>query len=69
MFPKPSLRAGSIKKFEDRPLTREEAPAGSSTPRSRPNHKLTPAWRFYVLGPAARRNYGLALGDRKGEAA
>lgn len=30
-----------------------------------PNHRMTEPWRFYVLGPDARRAYGLALGDRK----
>ena len=30
-----------------------------------PNHRLTQPWRFYVLGPEARRAYGLALGNRK----
>ena len=30
-----------------------------------PNHRLTEPWRFYVLGPEARRAYGSALGARK----
>ena len=55
----------SIKKFEDRPLTREELEPLLAAAVLAPNHKLTQPWRFYVLGPAARRAYGLALGDRK----
>jgi nitroreductase len=30
-----------------------------------PNHRLTQPWRFYVLGPEARRRYGTTLGERK----
>ncbi|CAG1769991.1 Putative NAD(P)H nitroreductase YdjA [uncultured bacterium] len=30
-----------------------------------PNHHLTQPWRFYVLGPEARRAYGAVLGARK----
>lgn len=30
-----------------------------------PNHRMTEPWRFYVLGPEARRAYGMALGERK----
>ena len=30
-----------------------------------PNHRMTQPWRFYVLGPKARRAYGAALGARK----
>ena len=30
-----------------------------------PNHRMTQPWRFYVLGPEARRAYGMVLGDRK----
>ncbi len=32
---------------------------------SAPNHRLTQPWRFYVLGPRARRALGDALGVRK----
>jgi nitroreductase len=55
----------SIKKFEDRPLTREEIEPLLDAAVLAPNHKLTQPWRFYVLGPEARRRYGLALGERK----
>jgi nitroreductase len=30
-----------------------------------PNHRLTQPWRFYVLGPEARRAFGQVLGRRK----
>ena len=30
-----------------------------------PNHRLTEPWRYYVLGPDAREEYGRALGVRK----
>ena len=55
----------SIKKFQDRPVTREEIEALLDAAVQAPNHHLTQPWRFYVLGPEARRRYGLALGDRK----
>jgi nitroreductase len=55
----------SIKKFQDRPVTREEVKALLDAAVLAPNHHLTQPWRFYVLGPEARRRYGLALGDRK----
>jgi nitroreductase len=55
----------SIKKFQDRAVTREEIEALLDAAVLAPNHKLTQPWRFYVLGPAARRRYGLALGQRK----
>ena len=55
----------SIRSFEDRPLTREEIEALLESATSAPNHHLTQPWRFYVLGPEARRGYGVALGDRK----
>ena len=55
----------SIKKFEDRPLSREEIEPLLDAAVLAPNHHLTQPWRFYVLGPEARRQYGLALGERK----
>jgi len=55
----------SIKKFEDRPLMREEIEPLLDAAVLAPNHHLTQPWRFYVLGPESRRRYGLALGDRK----
>ena len=55
----------SIKKFQDRPVTREQIEGLLDAAVLAPNHHLTQPWRFYVLGPTSRRNYGLALGDRK----
>ena len=55
----------SIKKFQDRPVTREEIDALLDAAVQAPNHHLTQPWRFYVLGPESRRRYGLALGERK----
>jgi nitroreductase len=55
----------SIKKFLDRPVTREEFESLLDAAVLAPNHHLTQPWRFYVLGAEARRRYGLALGDRK----
>ena len=55
----------SIKKFQNRPITREEIDALLDAGVLAPNHHLTQPWRFYVLGPDARRRYGLALGERK----
>jgi nitroreductase len=55
----------SIKKFQDRPLTRAEIEPLLDAAVLAPNHHLTQPWRFYVLGPEARRGYGLALGERK----
>ena len=55
----------SIKRFTDRPVTREEIEQILDAATLAPNHRLTQPWRFYVLGPAARYAYGLALGDRK----
>src|SRR5215831_2489858 len=55
----------SIKKFTDRPVTREEIEALLAAAALAPNHRLTQPWRFYVLGPEARYAYGLALGARK----
>jgi nitroreductase len=55
----------SIKRFTDRPVSREEIEAVLAAAVLAPNHRLTLPWRFYVLGPDARHAYGLALGDRK----
>ena len=55
----------SIKRFADRPVSREEIETLLDAATQAPNHKLTQPWRFYVLGPEARYAYGLALGDRK----
>lgn len=55
----------SIKRFTDRPITREQLERLLSSAVAAPNHRLTQPWRFYVLGPEARHAYGLALGERK----
>jgi nitroreductase len=55
----------SIKRFTDRPVTRDEIETILAAATLAPNHKLTQPWRFYVLGPEARYAYGLALGNRK----
>jgi len=55
----------SIKRFADRQVTREQIELLLSAAALAPNHRLTQPWRFYVLGPNARRRYGEALGVRK----
>jgi nitroreductase len=55
----------SIKRFSDRPVSREEIETLLDAATLAPNHRLTQPWRFHVLGPEARYAYGLALGDRK----
>ena len=58
-------RRRSIKRFTDRPVTRDEIETLLAAAVLAPNHRLTEPWRFYVLGPEARYAYGLALGERK----
>ena len=55
----------SIKEFTDRPIGREEIEPLLEAAVHAPNHRMTEPWRFYVLGPEARRGYGRALGMRK----
>jgi nitroreductase len=55
----------SIKTFTDRPVTRKEIEQLLNAACQAPNHRMTEPWRFYVLGPRARRAYGEALGRRK----
>ena len=55
----------SIKKFTNRPVTREEIETLLSAAVAAPNHRLSQPWRFYVLGPEARHAYGTVLGGRK----
>jgi nitroreductase len=55
----------SVKRFTDRAITKEEIETLLAAATLAPNHRLTQPWRFYVLGPAARHAYGLALGARK----
>ncbi len=55
----------SIKQFSERPISREEIERLLDAAALAPNHRMTQPWRFYVLGPKARRAYGEALGARK----
>ncbi len=55
----------SIKQFTDRPIGRAEIERLLEGAVLAPNHRMTQPWRFYVLGPEARRAYGAALGARK----
>jgi nitroreductase len=55
----------SVKRFTDRAVSRADMEALLAAATLAPNHRLTQPWRFYVLGPAARYGYGLALGTRK----
>ena len=55
----------SIKTFTDRPVSRGEIEQLLTAACQAPNHRMTEPWRFYVLGPQARRAYGEALGHRK----
>jgi nitroreductase len=66
MNPSDAIRSRrSIKRFTDRPVSREEIETLLTAATLGPNHRLTQPWRFYVLGPDARYAYGLVLGDRK----
>jgi len=55
----------SIREFTDREVSREEIERVLDAAVHAPNHRMTQPWRFYVLGPEARRAYGAALGARK----
>lgn len=55
----------SIKRFTDRPVTRDEIERLLDAACQAPNHRMTEPWRYYVLGPESRRSYGAALGRRK----
>jgi nitroreductase len=55
----------SIKEFTPKPITREEVERLLDAAAQAPNHRLTQPWRFYVLGPEARRAFGEVLGRRK----
>ena len=55
----------SVKKFNDRAISREEIETVLRAAVLAPNHRMTQPWRFYVLGPESRRGYGAALGARK----
>lgn len=55
----------SIKRFTERPVTREEIERLLEAAVQAPNHRMTEPWRFYVLGPQTRAAYGNVLGRRK----
>ncbi len=55
----------SIREFTSREVTRAEIETLLEHAVTVPNHRLTQPWHFYVLGPAARRAFGIALGARK----
>jgi nitroreductase len=55
----------SVKRFTDRPVSREEIERLLDAAVLAPNHRMTEPWRFYVLGPVSRRRYGEVLGGRK----
>jgi nitroreductase len=55
----------SVKRFADAPVAREKIELLLGAAAQAPNHRMTQPWRFYVLGPEARRAYGAALGARK----
>jgi nitroreductase len=55
----------SVKEFTSRPVSREQIETVLDAAVLAPNHRSTEPWRFYVLGPEARRAYGAALGARK----
>ena len=55
----------SIKQFTDREVTRDEIERLLEAAVQAPNHRMTEPWRFYVLGPGARRAFGRVLGGRK----
>ena len=55
----------SIKEFTSKPIAREDVERLLDAAAQAPNHRLTQPWRFYVLGPEARRAFGEALGRRK----
>lgn len=55
----------SIREFTTREVTRAEIETILEHAVTVPNHRLTQPWKFFVLGPVARRAYGVALGSRK----
>ena len=55
----------SIREFTDREITRDEIERLFEAAAQAPNHRMTQPWRFYVLGPEARRAYGAVLGARR----
>lgn len=57
----------SVRQFTGRPVRREDIERLLEAAVLAPNHRMTQPWRFYVLGPEARRAYGAVLGARKAQ--
>ena len=55
----------SIKSFTDRVISPKEIERLIAAAVLAPNHRMTEPWRFYVLGPEARADFGRVLGHRK----
>lgn len=55
----------SVRQFTSRSIGQAEIKRLLDSAVLAPNHRLTQPWRFYVLGPEARRAYGSVLGSRK----
>lgn len=55
----------SVRDFTDKEVTRETIERFLDAAAHAPNHRMTQPWRFYVLGPHARKAYGEVLGGRK----
>lgn len=66
MTPDEAIRARvSVKEYTDRPVDREMIEALLELALLAPNHRMTEPLEFRVLGEAAKRAYGEALGERK----
>lgn len=59
----------TIKRFTEKPVTRDQLELLVAAAAQAPNHRLTQPWRFYVLGPESRAAYGRVLGTRKAKKA
>jgi nitroreductase len=55
----------SVREFTDKAVSREVIERLLDAAAQAPNHRMTQPWRFYVLGPVARRSFGVVLGGRK----
>src|SRR4051812_22503719 len=55
----------SVRDFTDKAITRETIEKLLDAAAQAPNHRMTQPWRFYVLGPVARKEFGAVLGGRK----
>lgn len=58
-------RRGSVKRFTDRPIAREEIEALLDLAVLAPNHRMTEPWGFLVLGPEGKMAYARVLARRK----